>query len=333
MPRYRAFGHSLLNPPHHRDAVRVQRKHFYDQSHYPINMEEVLKKVVLLGDSAVGKTSLMNRFIQNAFSDSYISTVGAKVSKKIVNISLNGVDYAISFMLWDIIGSEGYKSTQSRHIAGLNGAIVVADLSRPETVRKLEEYWIPLLFETTGEVMPPILFVGNKSDLVDKNAAEKILAEFRELDARIRTESVIKRYRALQPYFATSAKTGQGVEEGFRSLAVMMVMDHETYDPITRQMEEVIAESIYETDERKTAKSVMDMIIADFPYVVQSSESSRLILQDCFGKSAMSKDRPAPKGIREIIDCLLRNAIEKGATEETAAKYREKWLEKLRRFG
>jgi small GTP-binding protein len=296
-------------------------------------MEEVLKKVVLLGDSAVGKTSLMNRFVQNAFSDSYISTVGAKVSKKIVNIKLGADDYAVSFMLWDIIGSEGYKSTQSRHIAGLNGAIVVADLSRPETVRKLEEYWIPLLSETTAEMMPPILFVGNKLDLVDKEEANRMVWDFKAMDARLRSEQIINRYKVLDPYIATSAKTGEGVEEGFRSLAVMMVMDHANYDPLNRQMEEVIADTIYELDERKTAISVLDMVIADFPFVVQSSEASRMILQDCFGKSNMSKDRPTPRGIREIVECLLRNARDKGASEETIAKYRDKWLEKLKRFG
>ncbi|MDD4307686.1 MAG: hypothetical protein PHU53_02625 [Thermoplasmata archaeon] len=154
-----------------------------------------------------------------------------------------------------------------------------------------------------------------------------------ELDVRMRSKSVIERYRVLKPYVATSDKTGQGVEEGFRSRAVMMLMDHDSYDPITRQMEEVVAESIYETDERKTARSVLDMIIADFPYVVQSSDASRIILQDCFGKSSMSKDKPTPKGIREIIECLLRNARDKGATEETIDKYRAKWLEKLQRFG
>ena len=296
-------------------------------------MEEILKKVVLLGDSAVGKTSLMNRFVQNAFSDSYISTVGAKVSKKIVNIKLGTMDYAVSFMLWDIIGSEGYKSTQSRHIAGLNGAIVVADLSRPETIKKLEEYWIPLLSATTADVMPPILFVGNKLDLVEKADADKALEEFKELDARVRPEAAIKRYKILDPYVVTSAKTGKGVEEGFRSLAVMMVMDHENYDPLNRQMEEILADSIYELDERKTAISVLDLVITDFPFVVQSSEASRLILQDCFGRSSMSKDRPTPKGIREIVECLLRNARDKGASEETIAKYRDKWLDKLKRFG
>jgi len=296
-------------------------------------MEEILKKVVLLGDSAVGKTSLMNRFVQNAFSDSYISTVGAKVSKKVVSIRLGTEEYAVSFMLWDIIGSEGYKSTQSRHIAGLNGAIVVADLSRPETVKKLEEYWIPLLSETTAGVMPPILYVGNKLDLVDKAEADRVRGEFGEMDARIREEDVIKRFSILDPYVLTSAKTGEGVEEGFSSLAIMMVMDHATYDPLNRQMEEIVADSIYELDERKTAKSVLDMVITDFPFVVKSSEASTLILQDCFGRSTMSKDRPTPKGIREIIECLLRNARDKGASEETITKYRDKWLEKLKRFG
>ncbi len=296
-------------------------------------MEEVLKKVVLLGDSAVGKTSLMNRFIKNEFDDSYISTVGAKVSKKVVNVALEGEEYAVSFMLWDIIGSEGYKSTQSRHIAGLNGAIIVADLSRPETIAKLEEYWIPLLEETTAGTMPPILFVANKLDLVDGEAAEKALKEFQEMDSRVRTAKEIERYDVLDPYFATSAKTGQGVEEGFRTLAVMMVMDHPIYDPLSRQMEEVVADSIYETDERKTAKSVLDMVVVDFPYVVLSSDVSRTVLQACFENSSMSKDAPTPKGIREIIDCLLNSAREKGASEENIQKYREKWLEKLERFG
>ena len=296
-------------------------------------MEDVLKKVVLLGDSAVGKTSLMNRFINDAFDDSYISTVGAKVSKKVVNVSYDDVDYGVSFMLWDIIGSEGFKSTQSRHIAGLNGAIIVADLSRPETIKKLEEYWIPLLEETTAGVMPPILFVGNKLDLVDGDAAKKAITEFKEMDSRVRSDDIVQRYGILEPYLTSSAKTGHGVEEGFATLGVMMVMDHADYDPLSRQMEEVVADAMYETDERKTAKSVLDMVVVDFPYVVLSSEASRIILQDCFGKSSMSKDKPTPQGIRQIIDCLMNSAREKGATEEAIDKYRKKWLDRLERFG
>ena len=296
-------------------------------------MEEVLKKVVLLGDSAVGKTSLMNRFIKNSFDDSYISTVGARVSKKVVNVNLDDVDYAVSFMLWDIIGNEGYKSTQSRHIAGLNGAIIVADLSRPETIQKLEEYWMPLLEETTAGVMPPILFVGNKLDIVDEETTTRTVRKFIEIDRRMRQQNIVDRYKILHPYIVTSAKTGQGVEDGFRTLGIMMAMEHESYEPLSRQMEEIVADSIYETDDRKTAKSVLDMVISDFPYVVQSSGISRDILQECFGHSNVSKDKPTPHGIKKLIDSLLTKALDEGASEKVVEQHRNKWLEKLERFG
>lgn len=296
-------------------------------------MEEILKKVVLLGDSAVGKTSLMNRFIHNSFDDSYISTVGAKVSKKVVNISMFDERYAVSLMVWDIIGSEGYESTQSRHIAGLNGAILMADLSRPETIKKIEEYWIPLLSKTTGGVLPPILFVGNKLDIANETVASQTPNVFTGMDKNIRNAETIEKYKILNPYVLTSAKTGEGVEEGFRILAIMMVMEHGTYEPLTRQMDEMIAEAIYAESDRGTAREVLDMIVADFPFVVQSSEVARTIMQDCFSRTEMSKDEPNPEGIREIIDCLLRLAMDKGAKMKVAEDYRRKWLETLSKFG
>jgi small GTP-binding protein len=296
-------------------------------------MEEILKKVVLLGDSAVGKTSLMNRFVNDTFDDSYISTVGAKVSKKVVNISMFDKEFAVSLMVWDIIGSEGYESTQSRHIAGLNGAILVADLSRPETIKKLEEYWIPLLTKTTAEVLPPILFVGNKRDISNETVASQTPKVFSSMDNKIRTPEIIESYQVLNPYVLTSAKTGEGVEQGFRTLAIMMIMEHDTFEPMTRQMEEMIAESIYTESERKTARSVLDMIVADFPFVVRSSDISRTILQDCFSRMKMSKDNPDPEGIREAIECLLRLALDKGATDTIVEEYRQKWLDVLGKFG
>ncbi len=291
--------------------------------------EEALKKVVLLGDSAVGKTSLMNRFIHNKFSDSYISTVGAQVSKKVVNISLYDNEYSVSLMIWDIIGSEGFESTQSRHIAGLNGAIVVADLCRPETIKKLENYWLPLLSKTTGGVLPPILYVGNKLDIANEKVAKNIPGVFSEMDKKERDTQIIERYKVLNPYMLTSAKTGEGVEVGFRTLAIMMMMEHETFEPLTRQMDEVIADFIYSDDERITPQSVLDMIIADFPFVVQSSDISRTILQDCFAKAEMSKDDPDIDGIKDVIDCILRLAQGKGVKADLVEKHREKWMNAL----
>jgi small GTP-binding protein len=289
-------------------------------------MEEVLKKVVLLGDSAVGKTSLMNRFVNDTFDDSYISTVGAKVSKKVVHVSLGEEEYAVALMVWDIIGSLGFQSTQSRHIAGSNGAVLVADLSRPETIKNLEEYWVPLLAKTTADVLPPILYVGNKLDIANPKVVEETMKIFSILDDKLRDEKTLDKYKILEPYVRTSAKTGHGVEEGFSTLALMMMMEHATFDPLTRQMDEIIADTIYTDDERLTAKAVLDMIISDLPYVVKSSESSRTILQDCFSRTDMDKDNPKPVEVRDTIDCLLRLALEKGANPGAVEEYRHKWL-------
>lgn len=296
-------------------------------------MEEVLKKVVLLGDSAVGKTSIMNRFVNDTFDDAYISTVGAKVSKKVVNVSFGNEQYAVSLMIWDIIGSKGFESTQSRHIAGSNGAILVADLTRPETIKNLEEYWLSLLARTTADVMPPILFVGNKLDIANERVAKETMNLFSVVDRKVRSAAAVKKYEVLKPYIATSAKTGEGVEDGFTTLALMMMMEHGTFDPLTRQMDEMMADSIYSQDERRTVKAVLDMIITDFPFVVKSSEISRTILQDCFSRAEMSKDSPDPVGVRGIIDCLLRLALDKGAKHELVDEYRRKWLTALTKFG
>ena len=67
---------------------------------------EIIKKVVLLGDSAVGKTSLIRRFVYDEYDDGYISTIGAKVSKKEVEVEYDGTDYKVMLMIWDIIGSQ-----------------------------------------------------------------------------------------------------------------------------------------------------------------------------------------------------------------------------------
>jgi hypothetical protein len=76
----------------------------------------------------------------------------------------------------------------------------------------------------------------------------------------------------------------------------------------------------------------MDMILADFPFVVQSSEISTTILQDCFSRSKISKDNPSVEGIKEIIECVMRLALDKGAKDKTVEKYRDNWLQTLARI-
>ena len=97
----------------------------------------IKKKVVLLGNSAVGKTSLIKRFVYDKFEDSYIATIGSKVTKKNMSMMTGGQEKGLTLMIWDVLGSEGYKATHARTLAGAHGAILVSDLTRKDTLDSL----------------------------------------------------------------------------------------------------------------------------------------------------------------------------------------------------
>ncbi|MCK4756926.1 MAG: GTP-binding protein [Thermoplasmata archaeon] len=292
--------------------------------------EIILKKIVLLGDSAVGKTSMIRRFVHDQFDDKYISTIGAKVSKKIMPVKFQGNDYEVKLMVWDILGSQGYESTQSRHIAGLNGAILITDLTKPETQKSLEEYWIPLLKEVTGGVLPTILFAGNKNDLISgEEQVADISSNFKELESKYCKDLETRTESGCGGWLMTSAKTGDNVEKGFHSLVLGMLAEHPLYDPLNRQMEEVIADGIYEAADRDTPRSVLDIIVVDLPHVLLSTDKSTQILQESISTMGFSKNDPTLQNVNDFIDLVLMKALEMGATAKNVEEYRNKWLEIL----
>jgi small GTP-binding protein len=160
------------------------------------------KKICMLGASAVGKTSLVARYVHSMFSEKYHTTVGVKIDRKTVQAS--GTE--INLMLWDIEGDDDYQSLRMSYLRGTSGYILVADGTRRATlerVRSLRQRAI----EAVGQV--PCVLVLNKADLVEEwdiDAAECAALEAEGLQ-------VIK----------TSAKTGVGVEECFLALAGKMV--------------------------------------------------------------------------------------------------------------
>ncbi|MFQ5885567.1 MAG: hypothetical protein ACE5IO_10770, partial [Thermoplasmata archaeon] len=112
----------------------------------------VKKKVVLLGDSAVGKTSLIRRYVFDQFEGSYVTTIGSKVTRKEMMIVRDGDGVSVNMIIHDILGRAGYMALHSRTFAGVQGAILVADLTRRETLNSLELYWIPLLYQVVESV-------------------------------------------------------------------------------------------------------------------------------------------------------------------------------------
>src|SRR5213592_2010376 len=134
--------------------------------------DRIKRKILLLGDGAVGKTSLIRRFVVDKFSDDYITTIGTKVTKRDLRLELGNRTVDLSLMIWDVLGQKGYKGIQESAFRGARGVILVFDVTRPETFESFDEYWIPRVRAVAGPI--PMVVVGNKVDLVERREeAEK----------------------------------------------------------------------------------------------------------------------------------------------------------------
>ncbi len=163
----------------------------------------VIKKVVLLGDPAVGKTSLVRRFVFDMFDDHYIATIGAKVVKK--EMVVDGSD--LKLMIWDLLGQENFDRLVSSTLKGVEGAFIVFDLTRKDTVNRIPKF-MSIVDGITGSVPPIIL--GNKNDI--ESDIEVGVDDIREYTVDIGN-----------PYYVTSAKTGENVELAFQELGRMLL--------------------------------------------------------------------------------------------------------------
>jgi small GTP-binding protein len=162
----------------------------------------IQKKICMLGSFAVGKTSLIRRFVESIYSDKYLTTVGVKIDKKVVRV--NGVE--ANLVLWDLYGDDDFQKIRWSHFQGAAGYLLVADGTRKATFEKA------LLLEerARAEIGPvPFVFVVNKCDL----------AEDWEFDPDMEAQIGTKGWTTLR----TSAKTGERVDEAFMNLAGKML--------------------------------------------------------------------------------------------------------------
>ncbi len=157
------------------------------------------KKIILLGHFGVGKTSLIQRFVHQKFSEKYLTTIGVKVDKKVVVID----GRELSMIIWDIAGENTQQKVPESYKLGAHGAIYVFDLTRPSSYDLIEQEVSHL-----QNILPPIPFVlvGNKLDLLTEE-------EFNSLRKKL----------PAYDYIFSSAKTGEGVEEMFFYLAKQML--------------------------------------------------------------------------------------------------------------
>ena len=175
-----------------------------------MELRDILKKVVLLGDGGVGKTSLIARYVVNKFDDKYIATIGTKVSRKDIQVVKPNLIINLRMMIWDILGQKEYSKIRSASLSGAQGLILVGDLSRPETIKSLQDFWLKEVQAQVGGI--PTVVVGNKVDLAEKNSMTAAVVE-------------AMGQRLGYPTLLTSAKTGANVEEIFNTLGDLLVAD------------------------------------------------------------------------------------------------------------
>lgn len=163
-------------------------------------------KVIIIGPGAVGKTSLLHRFVENKFSFRYKLTIGADFLSKVIERQ----DSTVKLQIWDIGGQDRYKFLRASFFDGANGALLVFDISRWHTFGELED-WLSDLREYAGE-NTPFMLIGNKVDLIDKKD------EIYERDS-----AIVFAKKEKTNYIETSAKSGENVEGAFWDLTNRML--------------------------------------------------------------------------------------------------------------
>lgn len=169
-----------------------------EEAHY-------LLKIVLLGDPAVGKTSLAKRYVDNMFRMDYIMTIGTDIRTKTVLID----DSRIKLVIWDLGGQPLFQDVRTTYCKGANGAVLTFDLSSQKTLTNLHR-WAETVWRFVGKI--PLVVVGTKADLRSLRvvSAEQAWDLTRFIGAK---------------YFEVSSKTGEGVDKTFLYLAETILKD------------------------------------------------------------------------------------------------------------
>ena len=184
-------------------------------------------KLIMLGDSGVGKTSILARYINNEFSDSLKCTISLENKFKVIDV---GHNQYVKLNIWDTAGQEKYKSFTRSYYTDSQGVIIVFDLSNHDTFEGLE-YWIKELKDYAPQNIE-ILIVGNKSDLLNERSVnEEEIKNFTE-------------HKYL--YFEVSAKDGNNISLAFDKLRIAIT------EKLNKEKENLRGDTIHDVISRKS---------------------------------------------------------------------------------
>jgi small GTP-binding protein len=174
------------------------------------SVQRIVAKLVLCGDWGVGKTSIRRSFMGETFIQDHLSTLGADFAVNRVNVK---DDVVLELQIWDLAGQPGFENLRQRFFKGAAAAMMVFDLTRPETFSNLET-WFEQLWRGQESKDMPIALLGNKNDLEDHQVDEAHIHEY--LD-KLRSDHDLQ--NSYLAYFSTSAKTGVNIEVCFHEIS------------------------------------------------------------------------------------------------------------------
>ena len=171
-------------------------------------------QLLIIGDSSVGKTSLITRYTNGTFKEEYLATVGLDYYSKEEVIN----NKTINIKLWDTAGQERYKSLTQNYFKNAEGVLLTYDITNSESFDNLKEWISSIKKNMEGkDIFIPVIIIGNKIDMEDSRETSKEDAE------KFAKENNYK-------YFETSAKTGEGVDDAIRELVIQILKQNGQID-------------------------------------------------------------------------------------------------------
>ncbi len=276
------------------------------------SLKEVQKKIILLGDGAVGKTSLIKRFVVDKFDDKYIATIGTKITAKKLEIPFEKEVIYLKLQIWDILGQKGYTKLHHSSFRGTNGVFLVADVTRRASLNSISTYWIPKVQYLVGNV--PYVILANKSDLLE-------YGEIKGPDL----EEFASKYNV--PYFFTSAKNGENVKQAFYTLGKSL-LELKSPDSSKPQKAKIIHPRLLFEGEKSEIAMLIDKIIDDFRKGFGNIEDAMPIVRRQFEGAGLDPNNPSLEALILAIERLAEVEISfkrKEIAEENRIK-RLKWV-------
>ena len=192
-------------------------------------------QILLIGDSSVGKTSLIQRYANGIFKEEYLATVGLDYYTK--QEMINNLNVLVK--LWDTAGQERFKALTPNYFRNAEGVVLAYDVTNSESFENLK-FWINSIKSNLGEknIFIPIIIIGNKIDMEDMRDITK------EDASKFAKENNYK-------YFETSAKTGEGVDEAIRDLVNQVLANSDKNEAAKGERKSVKIEDNKENNQKK----------------------------------------------------------------------------------